>query len=192
MKNRFKLTLPQIGVVALLLIVFVLDVYLPKGFSMGKLYILIFFLICNQNRKVIIRFAMLTCLIGIAKFIILYDPHRNVSSYINRLMTIVSVGIIAAISIHYRMLTDRMNSERLSYEKQLEEMLLMTSHQVRKPLANFFGLLNLFEGDKTLTEAEQNFIINHLKSSAKELDSFTKELTLFMGDLKNKKPQEFA
>lgn len=190
MQNHFKLTLPIIAATVLLLIVFILDVYLPKEVASGKLYLLSFFLICNQNKKTIIRFAIIVFCVAIAKFIIFYDVNRSISGYVSRILTLISIIITAIISIHYRTLADKMISERLRYEKQLEEMLLITTHQVRKPLANFFGLLNLFEADKTLSQVEQNYIINHLKSSATELDLFTKELTIFMGDIKSKKPQE--
>lgn len=96
---------------------------------------------------------------------------------------LMTISILTVLSLRYRTFLDNMNSERLRYERQLEEMLLTTTHEVRRPLANFFGLLNLFEADKTLSESEQNYIISNLKASASELDAFTKKLTLFLASI---------
>ena len=104
------------------------------------------------------------------------------------MLTVSTIIIIALLSLRYRTMVESRNADRVNYEKQIEEMLFITSHKVRKPLANCFGLLNLFESEQAMTAAEQNHIINHLKSSASELDTFTKELTIFMGDIKRNKP----
>lgn len=71
-------------------------------------------------------------------------------------------------------------SEKQKYLTALEDMLFMTSHEVRKPLASCMGLLNLIEGEVPLNQLELWNIIKHLKSSALELDAFTKKLTVFM------------
>ncbi len=76
--------------------------------------------------------------------------------------------------------------ERKDYTKKLREMLHMTSHRVRAPLARCLGLMSLVEDDTIFTEEELQNIVSHLKSSALELDEFIKELTLFMNNLEKK------
>lgn len=82
---------------------------------------------------------------------------------------------------------DAENKKR-RYLTALEEMLFMTSHEVRKPLTSCMGLMNLVEGEAPLNQLELWNTIKHLKSSALELDAFTKKLTTFMYEME----QEFG
>ena len=142
---------------------------------------------CNQSIQTIFSFAICTFLLAVTKFIILPNPDTSYVVYTNRILTITTIFIIAMLSMRYRTVVEKRNSERLQYEKQIEEMLFITSHKVRRPLANCVGLLDVFQSDETLTKVEQNDIIEHMKNSAVELDVFTKELTVFMGNLKKQK-----
>jgi PAS domain S-box-containing protein len=83
---------------------------------------------------------------------------------------------------------DRKNAEmeKQEYLKALEEMLFMTSHEVRKPLTSCMGLMNLVEDGKPLSQLELWNTVKHLKSSALELDVFTKKLTIFMYEMEQK------
>ena len=67
----------------------------------------------------------------------------------------------------------------------LEEMMFMTSHKVRKPVANILGLTALLEGF-IRSPARLRKMIKYLKLSAEELDGFTKELTAFISDMEKK------
>ncbi|WP_276361360.1 PAS domain S-box protein [Daejeonella sp. H1SJ63] len=79
-------------------------------------------------------------------------------------------------------------NEKRKYLTALEDMLFMTSHEVRKPLTSCMGLMNLVEGEAPLSQLELWDTIKHLKSSALELDEFTQKLTIFMHRMK----QEFG
>lgn len=85
-------------------------------------------------------------------------------------------------------INDRKNAEKekQEYLSGLEQMLFMTSHEVRKPLTSCLGLMNLVEGEEPLSKAELWNIIKHLKSSALELDIFTKKLTIFLYEMEQK------
>ena len=71
------------------------------------------------------------------------------------------------------------DEERVEHIKSLEEMLFMTSHQVRQPIANLLGLANLLE-DPSNSNKEMMKIIRCIKESVVSLDSYTKELTSFI------------
>lgn len=73
--------------------------------------------------------------------------------------------------------------ERIKYIHSMEEMLQMTSHEVRKPIANCLGLTSEIDLQNASKE-ELIEIFNHLKSSAIELDNFTKKLTDFIYEQK--------
>jgi len=80
----------------------------------------------------------------------------------------------------------QLEQDQIERIKELKEMLFMTSHKVRKPVSSCLGLMNLVESDIPISQDELWKIIGHLKSSALELDAFTRELTTFIYDLEQK------
>lgn len=83
-------------------------------------------------------------------------------------------------------ITKRKHAEQktLNYVEALEKMLFMTSHKVRQPIANIMGISNLLDNNLTTTE-ELSKIVSYMKESAKSLDTFTKELTTYIAELKH-------
>lgn len=85
------------------------------------------------------------------------------------------------------------DEERIEHIKSLEEMLFMTSHQVRQPIVNLLGLANQLE-DPTNSIDERIKIISYIKESVVSLDSYTKELTSFICEvnkkIKGKQPEK--
>lgn len=77
-------------------------------------------------------------------------------------------------------------NEKIEHMKALEEMLFITSHEVRKPLTSLMGLMNLVESEMPLNQQELWETIKHLKSSALDLDIFTKKLTFFLNEMEQK------
>jgi PAS domain S-box-containing protein len=82
----------------------------------------------------------------------------------------------------------KVEEERIGHIKSLEEMLFMTSHQVRQPIVNLLGLANQLE-DPTNSKDEIMKIISYIKESVVSLDSYTKELTFFICEV-NKNVKE--
>jgi PAS domain S-box-containing protein len=77
--------------------------------------------------------------------------------------------------------------EKQNHMKALDEMLFMTSHKVRRPVTTCLGLMEIVEADNvSLTQKEVNSLISHFKSSAVELDEFTRELTAFISEMRQK------
>jgi CHASE3 domain sensor protein len=68
----------------------------------------------------------------------------------------------------------------------LEEMIAMTSHRVRQPIANILGLSDLLEQSLN-SPLELKQIIIYIKESILKLDVFTKEISGYMIDLNRKK-----
>ena len=67
----------------------------------------------------------------------------------------------------------------------LEEMMFMTSHKVRQPVANILGLSNLL--DQSINSPDKlGQLVGYIKESALSLDTFTRELTTFMSNLEKK------
>jgi signal transduction histidine kinase len=64
----------------------------------------------------------------------------------------------------------------------LEEMMFITSHKVRQPVANIMGLSNIL--DECINSPVQlTELVRYLNESAQSLDVFTQELTLFIRKL---------
>lgn len=72
------------------------------------------------------------------------------------------------------------------YIKGLEEMMFITSHKVRQPVAEILGISNLLDQSINYSYEEMKKIVGYLKQSALSLDTFTKELTLFMVEIDRK------
>lgn len=75
--------------------------------------------------------------------------------------------------------------ERKEYVKSLEDMLFMTNHEVRQPVANCLGLMNIVNSTNP-SKKDLMKIYDHLKHSASKLEMFTRKLTLFLHDLAEK------
>jgi PAS domain S-box-containing protein len=82
------------------------------------------------------------------------------------------------------------DQERMEHIKSLEEMLFMTSHQVRKPIVNLLGLANQLE-DPANSNDEMVQIISYIKESVVALDLYTKDLASYICEVnKNAKGKQ--
>lgn len=101
---------------------------------------------------------------------------------LNKAITIFVIIITTIFTVRHKKLHDRIDTDRNTYVKELEKMLFMVSHRMRKPITSYLELMNIVESEKVLTQEELKLIMKHIKLSALELDSFTKELTKFMSE----------
>lgn len=83
-------------------------------------------------------------------------------------------------------ITDRKRAEiaRMEHIRNLEQMLHMTSHKVRQPVAHILGISNLL-GKKASSAEELAKMSDGMKDAALSLDNFTRELTAFIQTVKN-------
>lgn len=172
-----------------MLSVFLLDFLFPLGLSVSLLYLVCFFLIIRETPKTIIFFLVFAILFIILDLAIVYQVDTGWMEIADVAISVFAVIIGALMSIKYRHLLEKTNRERLHYIKSLEEMLFMTSHKVRKPVASCLGLMNIMDfanpsGEKMLV------VVEHMKASAYELDTFTRELTAFIQQIELKHRQE--
>jgi PAS domain S-box-containing protein len=65
------------------------------------------------------------------------------------------------------------------YTKELEEMIYITSHKIRQPVAHILGLAYLVEKTQN-SKDELDKMTRYMKKAAEDLDSFTAELTHFI------------
>ena len=84
-------------------------------------------------------------------------------------------------------ITERKKAQekKLEYIQGLEEMLFMTSHQVRQPVTQMLGMTSLIDR-KECTQEDLLQISIYMKSSLNSLNQFTKELTQFLHELQDR------
>jgi len=75
------------------------------------------------------------------------------------------------------------------YVQGLEEMMFMTHHKVRQPVANILGMVMLMDEYANSPE-ELKKIAGYMKQSALHLDAFTRELTAFVSSLEQKEKRK--
>ncbi|NLR92707.1 MULTISPECIES: response regulator transcription factor [Flammeovirga] len=71
-----------------------------------------------------------------------------------------------------------------SQNKAIEKYCYLNSHKVRGPLCRIMGLIELFNSSDEMLSKE---IVNHLKSSAEDLDKITREITFAISTHRNVK-----
>jgi len=73
-------------------------------------------------------------------------------------------------------------AEKEKYINNLEEMMFITSHKMRHPVTQIMGIENLLT--YTLSKEELEKVIGYIKESISSLDTFTRELTVFIHNSK--------
>lgn len=77
----------------------------------------------------------------------------------------------------------RIEEEQKEYVKNLEKMLFMVSHEVRHPVSQILGIVQILQEHDNI-DPESSELISNLKVSAADLDIFTKKLSSFMHEMR--------
>lgn len=168
---------------ASLLIVFLLDIFTPNTFVVDILYLCCILLVFRESPRTILILSTAACLL-IAADVLLFELKLNLnpSFWANRGMSIVAIIITSNLTISFRKLNQASRVKERQHLEALKEILFITSHRVRKPLANIMGLTDLIDIDNTaLTAVDLKTYCRHLSLSANELDMIIKELNNFIG-----------
>ncbi len=85
------------------------------------------------------------------------------------------------------LITERkqLEKKKAQYVASLETLLVMTSNNVKRPLSDCLKQINIFDPAKPSSKNELKRIVENLKLSTFELDSFTQELTTFIREIRN-------
>jgi len=168
--------------IAGLLAVFLIDIFTPIEFIADGLYLCCILILFKEDPQMIIRFSTAACiLIIIDTLFIDFKFKPALSHYVNRGMSILAIIITAYIAVCYRKISENKALKEKHYLNALKEMLFMTSHQLRKPVANIIGLIEIINNDSAaLSVDDLKQRIQYLSASAIELDSYIKELNTFI------------
>jgi signal transduction histidine kinase len=163
---------------ASLLMVFVIDVITPSHIAIDILYLCCILILFKQNTTTIISFSIVACLLILVNAVFEHMDDFELAVWLNRLISISAIFITSYIAVHYRKASKQGAVKEEQYLRSLEEMLFITSHQVRKPVANILGLADLINTEHEHVSSDD--LKEHcrlLQHSAAELDDFIKELS---------------
>lgn len=166
---------------ASLLTVFLLDVLTPATFVIDVLYLCCILLVFRESPRTIIGFTIGACLL-IVIHVLIFDLRLKLglSFWANRVMSIMAIIITSNLVIRFRRLNQAARLKEQHRLEAMEEILFITSHRVRKPVANIIGLTDVINADTYLTIDELKKRCQYLSFSARELDTIIKELNSFI------------
>ncbi|OOV27538.1 hypothetical protein BXU11_08675 [Flavobacterium sp. LM5] len=76
-------------------------------------------------------------------------------------------------------------------QEGLEEIMFIISHKIRLPLTNILGLTNLLSTEHNV-DVDNLEIVELIKKSAADLDTFTRELTFFIKTMHRRKKMDLS
>lgn len=109
-------------------------------------------------------------------------PDQSQGCFELRIQPVPEGIFILSVDITERKLAEK---EKTAYINGLEEMIFMTSHNIRQPIAQIMGVSILLE-NHSHSQEELKKISLYMKQSISFLDNFTKDLTNFIHELKQK------
>ncbi len=93
--------------------------------------------------------------------------------------TYLFLGIILALGVIVYLLVRNVQQEKkidqLLVKQKMSELAYLNAHKIRGPVASILGLLNLYNRND-LSDNFNNVVINHIDTSAKELDRMIHEV----------------
>jgi signal transduction histidine kinase len=184
MNFSFTSSKAQVASLTGLIIVTFLDIFLPKDITVDSLFLLCFLFVLKEPKRVIYAYTLLTFLAVSTVFVVEFSHYDTTFEYVNKGISLLDILITAFLVIMYRTLLENKAAARERQVKSIEEMLFMTSHKVRQPVAHILGVSNML--NESVSPEELKKIVAYMKESAVMLDTFTGELTEYMHTIRQK------
>jgi|GEM_PF-5816393 len=85
------------------------------------------------------------------------------------------VGLVMLSVLGFVVYKNYRQKEQLKFNKQMEEIGDIASHQLRSPVASILGLLNIYNRENP-ADPENELVLKHLDESAQKLDTLVREI----------------
>lgn len=185
--HRSSVGFPTCLAAASLVIVFIVDLMTPVHLVIDILYLACILLTFRQNSRTIIAFSITACVLILLNAFLNPRSTSDITVWLNRLISISAICIVSYIALSYRKASKKGSLKEQQYLSSLEEMNFITSHQVRKPVANIMGLVDTISSDReAIPVNELKERCNLLRHSAAELDDYILELNNAIRDAEEK------
>lgn len=161
-----------------LLFICVLDYLTPLDVAIGILYTSTILVALRESRKTILLLTVIATLLIIINYI--YFNSIAAASHwvfpVNRLISIIGLWVTTTIALNYKGVQEKLLKERIEYTETLEEVLYITSHRVKNPVANIVKIVEVM-GDDHISVKSLKEMIPFLGKSAEELNTVVKDMT---------------
>lgn len=158
--------------------IFSLDILTDSHAAIGVLYIVSMVLLINQNERTIYFFAAISSVMLVLDVTMFAHASLHDSVLIDKAISFIALWVVTVGMLRYKALNAKKDVQKQKHARAIEEVLFMTSHNVRKPVCTIQGLAQIMEG--AVSHEEAIHIVKHIRISADELDRYTEDLTKFV------------
>jgi signal transduction histidine kinase len=162
--------------------IFIIDIVTPIGIAVDVLYICCILIVYRQGKRTILTVGIAAIALILINAIIFETVSKiNYITLINHGISAVAVLITTYLANHYQQMNEKIVTKEQQHIAELKEMLFITSHKIRRPVANILGLLQL--DDPALLKMppeELNTLLVYLNYSMEEVDNNVKELNKYI------------
>jgi hypothetical protein len=163
-----------------MLCIFSIDMVIPLGIAVASLYCVPILLSKNSHRKRIIFYGTMAVALTAIKFAFWYEGPGDLPSLANRVVVLIAIITATLLILKIKAVEEQKEEQEKEHMKRIEQMMLITSQQVRGPVSNCLGIVEKIKGKHDLSAEEMKHVIDHIERSAQDLDRFTIELTAFI------------
>lgn len=173
--------------------VFIINTLFPFILIGDLLYLGCVVIVFQQTKQIIVGFSIAAFLLIAANIVMNnHTGEINTLQWANHVLSLaLAVFIMVYIAVNYRRQNQLAKQKEQRYLQSLEEMLFITSHKVRKPVANIIGLMTLITADdERPTAGDLEIYFKHLGVAVTEVDAFLKELSAFIEQSRKPAPKK--
>jgi signal transduction histidine kinase len=166
----------------LCLLIFTVDYFTDTEAAIGVFYLIPIAIVFNQKALVIFLISLFSSILILINFFI-FEEHGLVDAIYKEdgIISLIAIVIVTYFVLKCCILRDTNQLQKELRLKALEEMLFITSHKIRQPVANILGIATLLDSPIDSQE-ELKTIIGYIHLSTIQLDDFTTELNQFIAN----------
>jgi len=156
-----------------------LDIVTRTDFTVeGVFFTFGLLLVQRESKEKILLIYFISITLIVADFLVVFSRSHVVGlSEFNSVISIISVSLSTYIIVRRKQTEEKAVLQREKYIASMEEILFMTSHEVRNPICSLQGLLDL-----TTTHEEHSLDEYHtdIADCVGKLDEYSRDLTNFV------------
>lgn len=163
-------------------IIFLIDLLIPLGVAVGVFYVIAILLVIKEDRKTIIRIAILCTVLTLIVPVITYTDGTTWMAFANRGISVLGILITSVIAIRHRILDENLgllNDVKVKNE-ELNQYVSVISHDLKTPLGEIAGLIHFIESKLSQDLPEEVFEnINLIKERIKRVNDLIEGLLAY-------------